>query len=158
MESQKTEEATLDGSIGGRYGRTFRYWGPVGGYAAMIFFLSSMSSPELSVSWFPIPHGDKMLHAGVYGGLGLLVFRAVRGTAGDIDSRSAIGLAVLAASLYGISDELHQLFVPHRHADVWDWVADTGGALMATWGWSRWGERPPPTSSPRAQADACRRA
>jgi VanZ family protein len=40
-------------------------------------------------------------------------------------------LAVAIVSLYGVSDEVHQAFVPGRNADVFDWVADTTGALVA---------------------------
>jgi VanZ family protein len=35
------------------------------------------------------------------------------------------------SSLYGISDELHQSFVPGRTPDVHDWIADTWGAAVA---------------------------
>lgn len=34
------------------------------------------------------------------------------------------------ASAYGISDELHQSFVPGRDCNVWDWLADTLGAII----------------------------
>jgi len=39
-----------------------------------------------------------------------------------------IGIAI--ASLYGVSDEFHQLFVPGRTSDQMDWVTDTVGALF----------------------------
>lgn len=117
------------------------YWAPVAAYAAVIFILSSISAPEMSLPflflWFPIPYGDKILHAVVYGGLALLALRAFRHAAGPKGAHYALGLAVVAAALYGVSDEIHQLFVPNRRADVWDWVADTGGALLATWGWTK---------------------
>lgn len=46
--------------------------------------------------------------------------------------RRACMLAVACASLYGVSDELHQLFVPGRACDPLDWAVDTaGGALGA---------------------------
>ena len=38
-------------------------------------------------------------------------------------------LSVVSASLYGISDEIHQSFVPFREAEVADVVADMIGAL-----------------------------
>ncbi len=45
--------------------------------------------------------------------------------------------AMVIASLYGISDELHQLFVPGRMCSVTDWLVDTAGAtvggLAGTW-------------------------
>ena len=30
---------------------------------------------------------------------------------------------------YGVLDELHQLFVPNRMAEFWDWVADSLGTI-----------------------------
>ncbi|TKB76394.1 MAG: VanZ family protein [Nitrospira sp.] len=99
-----------------------------------------MSAPEMSLPffWIQVPYGDKILHAGVYGGLALLAMRAFRYAAGPNGSRYAIGLAVAATALYGVSDELHQVFVPNRHPDVWDWVADTAGATLAIWIWKSW--------------------
>lgn len=38
--------------------------------------------------------------------------------------------AVAVASLYGITDELHQLFVPGRFCDPADWMVDTVGAAL----------------------------
>ena len=40
---------------------------------------------------------------------------------------AAIGIA----SLYGITDELHQIFVPMRACDPMDWVVDTCAAACA---------------------------
>jgi VanZ family protein len=34
-------------------------------------------------------------------------------------------------SLYGVIDEVHQYFVPGRDCNVWDWLADTLGAILA---------------------------
>lgn len=42
----------------------------------------------------------------------------------------AVWAAVLCASLYGISDEIHQIFVPGRTADPIDWLVDTCGAAL----------------------------
>lgn len=41
----------------------------------------------------------------------------------------ALAYAVLAASLYGVTDEIHQAFVPGRTPDAVDWGVDTLGAL-----------------------------
>lgn len=38
--------------------------------------------------------------------------------------------SVVCASLYGISDEIHQIFVPGRTADPVDWLVDTCGAAL----------------------------
>jgi VanZ family protein len=39
-------------------------------------------------------------------------------------------ISLLIASAYGIIDEVHQSFVPGRNANVWDWLADTLGAVL----------------------------
>ena len=48
-------------------------------------------------------------------------------------------LAVALTSGYGITDEVHQGYVPLRTRDLFDWYADTAGAvvgagLVAVWG------------------------
>lgn len=42
----------------------------------------------------------------------------------------AVLLAVACASLYGVTDELHQYFVPGRACDPADWLVDTCGAVL----------------------------
>jgi len=37
-------------------------------------------------------------------------------------------------SLYGVSDEVHQAFVPFRDSNWHDWLADTLGATIGTVG------------------------
>jgi VanZ family protein len=39
-------------------------------------------------------------------------------------------LVICIASLYGVTDEVHQRFVPGRICNAWDWVADTVGAAI----------------------------
>lgn len=78
---------------------------------------------------------DKVAHFCVYGLLATLVQRALPG-------RRAPLVAVLVVSLFGVTDEVHQAFVPGRSSEVADWVADTLGAILATslyagWGWYR---------------------
>ncbi|HIY84267.1 VanZ family protein [Rubneribacter sp.] len=42
----------------------------------------------------------------------------------------AVLVAIACASLYGVTDELHQLFVPDRACDPVDWLVDTAGAAL----------------------------
>jgi len=42
-------------------------------------------------------------------------------------------LSVLLSSLYGISDEIHQYFVPYRDADLIDVLADMLGGIMGVY-------------------------
>jgi VanZ family protein len=96
-------------------------------WMAVIFYLSHQSSlptPEL------LPGQDKLFHALAYGVLGSLLLMSCR-LGKDSYTKIQMNRSILIASLYGISDEIHQYFVPGREADVMDWVADTLGALMA---------------------------
>lgn len=107
---------------------------PLLSYASLIFYLSSMSFPPKEFSSLLSLLGDKLVHMAEYGVLGVLCYRAFLFDAWKSVRRHAFGFAVLAASLYGMSDEIHQAFVPLREADVWDWVADTAGAIVSVWG------------------------
>lgn len=40
-------------------------------------------------------------------------------------------MALAYCLLYGATDEIHQAFVPNRQSDIFDWIADATGALMA---------------------------
>jgi VanZ family protein len=71
---------------------------------------------------------DKLLHACEYAVLGFLSCRAL--LAGGLAPTRALLVALALASLYGASDEIHQLYVPNRTCDVKDWVADTAGAAL----------------------------
>jgi VanZ family protein len=95
--------------------------------AVLIFAASSRST----VAGPRIPYFDKVVHFSVYGLLGTLVCRQGRGW------RGAVG-AVLVVSAYGAADEWHQSFVPGRSSEVADWVADTAGAAVAAWMYTRW--------------------
>ena len=112
--------------------RTIRSWAPVLIYMAVIFAASSLTTP-------PVPGGaDKPWHAVGYLGLTVVVVRAF---VGGLPRRIGFGTAatsVAIAALYGISDELHQAFVPGRTAAIDDLLADTIGALAGAglcWAW-----------------------
>lgn len=106
-----------------------RYWGPVCGYAGLIFYLSAQSHPEEHLP-FVSRFSDKVLHAVEYAVLGALCFRALHGTLGVSWRQWAAPMAIVLASLYGVSDEIHQSFVPFRYSHALDWVADTVGAAL----------------------------
>jgi VanZ family protein len=111
--------------------RFLRYWGPVCAYMALIFYMSSQSHPEEQVPLVTL-FSDKVVHAVEYAVFGALCCRAISVSQRESWRRQAILLAVLFASLYGISDEVHQAFVPFRESSWLDWVADTiGGAIGA---------------------------
>ena len=105
--------------------RRISLWLPPLLYMIAIFGFSAESAPLPEVTehvW------DKLLHALEYSGLALLFCRALTGE--GLGWLAALATAVLLASLYGMSDEWHQAFVPLRNSDVRDWVADTLGAAL----------------------------
>ncbi|MCX5721920.1 MAG: VanZ family protein [Nitrospirae bacterium] len=114
------------------------YWLPVGFYAGVIFFLSSLSHLEDELPSFLLQEvSDKILHAVEYGILSFLCYRAFRWAAGPAAARHAVLLAIVTASVYGLTDEVHQAFVPLRNASWQDWLADTVGAALAAVGVGR---------------------
>ena len=119
-------------------GQVLWYWAPVALYAGTIFFLSAQSHPEEQLPSFLLEGvSDKVLHAVEYGILSLLYYRAFRWAAGPAVARQAVVLAIVTASVFGLTDELHQLFVPFRESSWQDWLADTVGATLAAVGVGR---------------------
>jgi len=103
------------------------YWLPVWLYCTVIFIQSSYPSmAHLRDVFF----GDKFLHFIGYALLGILFFRAFRASRPQIRLVVLSLLSISASTAYGISDELHQYFVPYRSADVMDVLADMVGSCM----------------------------
>ena len=118
------------------------YWAPVIAYAALIFYLSALPHPEEHLPEFLLKRiSDKLLHAVEYAVFAVLLYRAWRWAAGPVPAGRAVLLAVAAASSYAMTDEVHQMFVPLREASWLDWIADTVGAVLGSWGWSRLSNR-----------------
>ena len=116
-------------------------WGPVLLVMATIFVASSI--PDAG----PLPGGmsDKSAHSIAYALLAGLLLRALaRGRLSGVTWRAACA-AVLLTTLYGVSDEWHQSFVPGRSPDRYDILADAIGAIAGVaGGWLagaalRWG-------------------
>lgn len=100
-------------------------WGPAVAQMGAIFFLSSLSEA-------PLPQGmsDHAGHSIGYAMLGVLVLRGLAGASWQ-GVTAWRGVATVAfCTLYGMSDEWHQSFVPGR-TPAWDDVAaDFRGALL----------------------------
>lgn len=115
-------------------GRMFKhisyYWAPPILYCLLIFFQSSYPSLEQTPDF---PHMDKLLHGGAYALLGFLFYRALR--AGRLAGRIFVlfFLSSVLATLYGVSDEIHQHFVLSRNADILDVAADAVGSVIGAW-------------------------
>jgi len=98
-------------------------------YCGLIFWLSSqpsLPSPDL------FPQQDKLIHAIAYAIMAWLAWFAYGHW---IKARLFLVLTtVIFCMAYGLSDEWHQSFVPGRDASLWDWCADSLGAmLMVLW-------------------------
>lgn len=107
---------------------SMRYWLMTFVYCAIIFGLSSRPShdfPEVRT-----PGADKAVHMILYGGLTAIVSVGLRRAKRPARPAVQFFLPLLFAAGYGVSDELHQAFVPTRSFDVWDMVANTAGAAL----------------------------
>ncbi len=75
----------------------------------------------------------KLGHIFEYGVLGILLWRASperKSSPGSADWWRA-GVSLVVATIYGATDEYHQLFVPSRGASVHDVMIDMCGAAIA---------------------------
>ncbi len=77
---------------------------------------------------------DKLVHAGAYGLLQLLMLRASHGGLRPV-RRGAMLLAGAGSLGHGLVSEALQSFIPGRTASVWDLVADLVGILIASILW-----------------------
>jgi MYXO-CTERM domain-containing protein len=95
-------------------------WLAVFAWAGVIFRFSSLPATQ-------VPHGNPVLaHFVEYALFGALLCLAL---SRSMAPRDALWAAVLIASAYAVTDELHQHFVPGRTPDVGDWSIDTLGAI-----------------------------
>ncbi len=102
-----------------------RGWAAVAVWVAIQLTLTSLHGSSIPVS---LPHPlDWFGHAGLYAGLALLIAR-VGAFHGWKWQRLILAGALI--SLGGALDELHQLFIPGRAAEVGDWMSDTIGAAV----------------------------
>lgn len=82
---------------------------------------------------------DKTLHMVAFGGLALLVLRALAGGVWRGVTRWTLIGCVVITTLYGAKDEWQQSFTPGRTPDAMDLVADLGGAAIAAGAAGAWG-------------------
>jgi VanZ family protein len=102
------------------------YWLLTIGYMGIIFYLSSLHNIPLP----KLPRDfDKVLHLCAYIPLAYLFYLSLKKSG---INKYVFVLAVIFASIYGITDELHQVVVPGRDASVGDLLADAIGAFLGS--------------------------
>lgn len=102
---------------------------------ALIFGISSMQQPPLPMPKFEWLTIDKLYHFIEYGILSVLLSIAfVKAPPKSFPTKWIWITAALISILYGVSDELHQKFVPGRYATFADWVADVIGSIAGVVG------------------------
>jgi len=99
------------------------FWLITVGYMGTIFYLSSMT---FSLPTLP-SNSDKVIHLAIYIPLGFLLYLSFERSG---LKKYLFAFSVVMAGIYGITDEIHQSFVPGRDASAGDAVADFIGAFV----------------------------
>jgi VanZ family protein len=74
---------------------------------------------------------DKIMHLVAFGLMAIVLDRALRWELPHLARGRQLLIAALLASAVGALLELVQATLPHRSAEVLDWIADTLGAALA---------------------------
>jgi len=100
------------------------YWLPLFLYVALIFAVSSFSSPA------PFTFPDKLAHFIEYALLAAMLVRALRSNT-HLERWWLAGLlSVFAVAILGGLDEWYQSTVPGRQSDILDLAADVCGGVV----------------------------
>ncbi|MDA3791687.1 MAG: VanZ family protein [Desulfobacula sp.] len=100
---------------------------PVIGLCLFIFWQSSY--PGI-ISEPLFPYDDKVLHFGAWALLAFLTARDLTAEKPFWSLTKIKIIAILFACLFGLSDEIHQAFVPSRCASAGDFLADCAGSIF----------------------------
>jgi VanZ family protein len=125
------------------------WWLLTATWAVMIFNLSrapfaSASSAKffsMALDWLSIsilPQNLDLLntllrksaHLTEYAVLAVFLYNSLKPAGGPAWSGKVAFWALLASGSYSLTDEFHQLFVPGRHASLFDCLTDTTGAFL----------------------------
>jgi VanZ family protein len=96
-------------------------------YALLIFVASAI--PHIPTPW-GFKWGDKVVHFFEYGVFSLLLFLAFFNSGKEFLKKNVFFFSILIGMVYGLSDEIHQKFVPGRSCDIFDFLADGLGILL----------------------------
>jgi VanZ family protein len=107
--------------------RRLDLWAPPLLLMGVIYVLSDQPSLDSGLDLVDLV-GRKIVHFAIYA---LLCFLWWRVLSHWLPPRRALVLALLVASAYAATDELHQTGVEGRHGSPMDWAIDTAGAAAA---------------------------
>lgn len=97
-------------------------------YWIILFILTSLPSSMAITT----DVSDKVNHFGAYGLLSVFLYLNLNfQNRFELLNKFPATFTVLIASIYGMVDEIHQMFVPGRSAEFLDWLADFSGSLVA---------------------------
>jgi VanZ family protein len=105
------------------------YYLATAAYCTFLFWISHQS--KLPGADLAFGGSDKFAHFVAYGLLAALVSAGLHRAPRPFGKTVIRWAPVLFAGLYGISDEIHQYFVPGRTFSFLDMVADVLGAVAA---------------------------
>lgn len=98
----------------------------------IIYWLILFIATSIPTDYIPsVGIGDKFSHFFAYLVLSFLLYFTftLQGKI-EILRKYPAAFSTVIASFYGILDELHQMLIPGRSAEFFDWVADLAGAII----------------------------
>lgn len=98
-------------------------------YWILIIVLTSLPSNSLP----KVALSDKVNHFLAYFGLAVLLGGTLfHQRKFNFLSSNYILATIIIASFYGLVDEIHQLFIPGRYCELYDWLANFVGVIAGT--------------------------
>jgi len=110
-----------------RITKIIKFWLPVLLIMGFIFYASSLPAEDIPPLF---PSQDFAFHLIIYLALSYFFIRALKNTYTNIAPAKAVLFTVIFASLYGLTDEFHQLFVVGRNASIFDLFIDSIGSFI----------------------------
>ena len=107
-----------------------RLYMPLAVWMLLIFVLSSLH--KVPFPFIDKLSMDKIYHIIEYAILGYLILRVMEQGMRMYGGWMII-LCILIGSIYGLSDEIHQILVPGRYFSWWDMTANIAGTALGSW-------------------------
>lgn len=90
------------------------------------------SVPAANIPDLGVVGADKFAHFSEFLVFGILLSRAMLGQGPKISLSWAIVLSIIIAIFYAAIDEWHQVLIPGRHADIFDFLTDAAGIVVGS--------------------------